>query len=112
MDPPCLVDRQVREAIAVGRLRDEMGEPPAPAPSVTVAICSKDRWDWVDRLLTSIEPQRAEGAFEVLVIDNASSDDRMRGICAERDWVGYVHEPLVGLNFARNRASGVRQQIG
>jgi GT2 family glycosyltransferase len=104
LDSQSLVDREVREAITVGRLRNELGAPAAPAPSVTVAICSKDRWDWVDRLLTSLEPLRAEGAFEVMVIDNASSDDRMRGVCAERDWVRYFHEPLVGLNFARNRA--------
>ena len=104
IDPASLIDREVREAISVRRLRDEMGEPPTPAPSVTVAICSKDRWDWVDRILTSLAPLRAEGDFDVLVIDNASSDDRMRGVCAERDWVRYVHEPLVGLNFARNRA--------
>lgn len=104
IDPASLVDQEVHEAISVGRLRDEMGEPPMPAPSVTVAICSKDRWDWVDRLLTSLGPLRAEGDFDVLVIENASSDDRMRGVCAERDWVRYFHEPLVGLNFARNRA--------
>jgi GT2 family glycosyltransferase len=104
LDAQNLVDREVREAIAVGRLRNELGAPAAPAPSVTVAICSKDRWDWVDRLLTSLAPLRAEGAFEVVVIDNASSDDRMREVCAERNWVRYFHEPLVGLNFARNRA--------
>lgn len=104
INPVSLIDREIREAISVRRLRDEMGEPQAPAPSITVAICSKDRWDWVDRLLTSLAPLRAEGDFDVLVVDNASSDDRMREVCAERDWVRYFYEPLVGLNFARNRA--------
>lgn len=104
IDPASLIDREVREAISVRRLRDEMNEPPTPAPSVTVAICSKDRWDWVDRLLTSLASLRAECDFDVLVIDNASSDERMRGVCVKRDWVRYFHEPLVGLNFARNRA--------
>ena len=104
MDPGRLVDQKVRDAIAIGRLRDEMGPPSAPPPNITVAICSKDRWDWVDRLLTSLASLRKEDAFEVVVIDNASSDDRMRRVCAERDWVRYFFEPLVGLNFARNRA--------
>jgi GT2 family glycosyltransferase len=104
IEPARLIDREVREAVTIRRLRDEMGAPAASAPSITVAICSKDRWDWVDRLLTSLGPLRAEGEFDVVVIDNASSDDRMREVCGKRDWVRYFHEPLVGLNFARNRA--------
>ena len=110
LDPETLVDRETREAMAVGRLRDELGAPVAPAPSITVAICSKDRWDWVERLLDSLAPLRVQGAFEVVVIDNASTDPRMREVCAARDWVRYVHEPLVGLDFARNRA--IREASG
>jgi GT2 family glycosyltransferase len=110
IDPARLVDREVREASLLGRLRDEMGEAAALAPEITVAICSKDRWDWVERLLGSLAPLQAEGAFDVVVIDNASSDDRLRRVCAEHDWVRYFFEPLVGLNFARNRA--VREARG
>lgn len=105
LDPGRLVDASVREASAIERLRSEMGPPSDPAPTLTVAICSKDRQDWLSRLLDSLAPLRVkEDAFEVLVVDNASSDDRLHAVCAARDWVRYVYEPLVGLNFARNRA--------
>jgi GT2 family glycosyltransferase len=40
----------------------------------------------------------------VLVVDNASTDPRLREVCLARAWVRYVREPLVGLDFARNRA--------
>jgi GT2 family glycosyltransferase len=105
LDPSGIIDAEVREATAIARLRDEMGPPPDPPPTLTVAICSKDRWDWLGRLLDSIEPLRANtNAFEVLVVDNASAEDRLQAVCAAREWVRYVREPLVGLNFARNRA--------
>jgi glycosyltransferase involved in cell wall biosynthesis len=76
------------------------------AQSISIAICSKDRDDWVDRLLRSLEPFCAAGPGcpEVLVIDNASGHDRLREVCAARGWVRYAREPLVGLDFARNRA--------
>ena len=105
LDPGRLIDAGVREAAAIEQLRDEMGPPPDPPPALTVAICSKDRWDWLARLLDSLAPLRTEeDAFEVLVVDNASSDNRLEAVCAAREWVRYVREPLVGLNFARNRA--------
>jgi len=105
-----LLDEEVREAVAIERLRAELGPPADAAPTLTVAICSKDHWNWVERLLASLEPLRGEEPFEVLVVDNASSDDRTRAVCATRDWVRYVREPLVGLDFARNRA--IREATG
>jgi GT2 family glycosyltransferase len=83
-----------------------MSSPAYPAPSISIAICSKDRDDWVDRLLVSLESFCASGpdAPEVIVIDNASTHERLRDVCQARAWVRYVREPLVGLDFARNRA--------
>ncbi len=104
LDPHALVDEAVREAAAVERLRAEIGAPPGDAPSLTVAICSKDGWALVNRLLGSLAAVRDEQAFEVLVIDNASADDRLREVCAAHDGVRYVREALVGLDFARNCA--------
>jgi glycosyltransferase involved in cell wall biosynthesis len=42
---------------------------------------------------------------EVLVVDNAPSDDATRRLVGERfPQVRYLHEPIPGLDFARNRA--------
>ncbi len=106
IDPSALVGTEVREAAAVERRRAGLPPPKEPAPPITIAICSKDRHDWVDRLLRSLEPCCAgePGAPEVLVVDNASTNPRLREVCLARAWVRYVREPLVGLDFARNRA--------
>jgi GT2 family glycosyltransferase len=110
-DPARLITPRMREAAAIERLRDMLRPAtPTAAPTFTAAICSKDRWDWVDRLLTSLEQARREADFEVLVVENAPSDDRMREVCARRGWVRYVREPRVGLDFARNRA--IREATG
>jgi GT2 family glycosyltransferase len=98
-----LVDHPTREAAAIERLRRTLGPAAGPAPSLTVAICSKDRWDGVDRLLGSLEAARDGTPFEVLVVDNASSHDRIAAVCAARG-VRCVREPRPGLDFARNRA--------
>ena len=100
-----LVDRGVETARAGARLRAELAPaPPGPGPSITVAICSKDRWEWVGRLLDSIDAVRDDAPLDVLVIENAPSSPRMREVCEARSGVRYVAEPLVGLDFARNRA--------
>jgi GT2 family glycosyltransferase len=94
-------------------LREEMaGEPSDLAtPSLTIAICTKDRPDGVERLLRSTSKwNRAShsfggrGAAEFLVVDNAPSDRRTRDLVARSPGVRYVHEECPGLNFARNRA--------
>jgi GT2 family glycosyltransferase len=104
-DADRLLDTETRQAISVARLRRSLEvEAAAGPPSLTVAICSKDRWDWVDRLLRSLEAIAEGPPVEILVIDNAPSDDRMRDMCATHPGVRYVREPLVGLDFARNRA--------
>ena len=100
-----LVDRGVETARAGARLRAELAPaPPGPGPSITVAICSKDRWEWVGRLLDSIDAVRDDAPLDVLVIENAPSSPRMQEVCEARSGVRYVAEPLVGLDFARNRA--------
>lgn len=110
IDPEALVDDGVRTAIAAETMRRRLGRPSAPARRLSVGICTKDGAARVARLLDSLLPLRADVPFEILVIDNAPSDDSTLKVAASRDGVRYVAEPLVGLDFARNRA--VREATG
>jgi glycosyltransferase involved in cell wall biosynthesis/GT2 family glycosyltransferase len=77
-------------------------DPAAPAPSVTVVICTRDRPELLARCLEGLAAQNPP-PDEVLVIDNAPSDDSTAKLCAERG-ARHVEEPCPGLDFARNRA--------
>ena len=70
-------------------------------PPVTVAVCSRDRADMLAACLDGLLAQVRAG--DILVVDNAPSDDRTAALAA-RLGVGYVVEPCAGLDFARNRA--------
>lgn len=88
--------------------------PSVPAgryPSLTVAVCTKDRPAFLRRCLESVKtlPEAAPGGargpeLEVLVVDNAPSDDRTRELADALPGVRYACEPRPGLDFARNRA--------
>lgn len=76
-------------------------------PSLTIAICTKDRAQRLARLLGSLRPVVAASRFratEVLVVDNASVDSATRKAVAGFPGVGYAFEPRAGLDFARNAA--------
>ena len=78
-----------------------------PAPSVSIAICTKDRAKRLARLLGSLLQVRDTSRFrstEILVIDNASIDDATRRMVAAFPEVRYAFEPRAGLDFARNAA--------
>lgn len=77
--------------------------------SLTVAICTKDRPDNLARCLESLlqlqETALQEGSyFEILVVDNAPTNERTKELCDKLPVVRYVREPKPGLDFARNRA--------
>ncbi len=94
-------------------IREELPAPPASErpdrlPSLSVAICTKDRPERLARCLASLDrlashPQETLPQ-EILVVDNAPSDEQTRALVAARPGVRYVCEPRPGLNFARNRA--------
>jgi len=70
--------------------------------SICLAICTHDRTELLARALQSLAGQAAD---EILVVDNAPSDDRTEALLrANFPQVRYVREPVAGLNFARNRA--------
>jgi glycosyltransferase involved in cell wall biosynthesis len=70
-------------------------------PHVTVVVCTRDRADELAGCLEALRRLRYP-SFDVLVVDNASRDDRTR-TTAERAAVGYTREPQPGLDRARNR---------
>ncbi len=72
--------------------------------TVTAAICTHDRPELLERALRSLLDQ-AVPADEVLVVDNAPSDERTARLVANAfPDVRYALEPVPGLDFARNRA--------
>jgi GT2 family glycosyltransferase len=78
-------------------------------PSLTVAICTKDRPDCLHRCLQSLvklREGRIDGMseFNIMVIDNAPSDDRTKQFLSNFSDIRYLSEVKPGLNFARNRA--------
>jgi glycosyltransferase involved in cell wall biosynthesis len=106
------IREEIREEIREG-LPDE--DSTVPLPLLTIAICTKDRPAGVERLLHSLREQgsalpRGSAGLEILIVDNAPSDQRTREIAAQHSEVRYVREPRPGLNFARNLA--VREARG
>ena len=76
---------------------------PLPLP-LSAVICSRDRPELLRRALASLMRQDP-AAREVIVIDNAPSDQRTFELVArEFPQVRYVREEVPGLDFARNRA--------
>jgi glycosyltransferase involved in cell wall biosynthesis len=105
---PKLLQESIREELApvVGWVQ---------FPSLTVAICTKDRPENLARCLkhllkvrkpntSSLRTSDSLPGFEVLVVDNAPSDERTKELVSTMSGVRYVQEPRAGLDFARNRA--------
>jgi GT2 family glycosyltransferase len=77
---------------------------------LTVAVCTHDRPQQLARALASLMDQSPRPA-EVVVIDNAPSDDATRRMVEERfPSVRYLREPIPGLDFARNLALATATQ--
>ena len=85
-----------------------MSQTEPPAPKVTVAIPTYNRAAFLRQTLAGIAAQRfPREAFEVLVIDNNSTDET-RAVVAEfageRPAPRHLLETKQALDFARNRA--------
>jgi GT2 family glycosyltransferase len=113
VEPEELAQRIIGEAgqaLVAEAIREELASPPSPtSPSVTVAICTRERPEDLVTLLGSLQSSIATAArrnaeFEILVVDNAPSDDRTRRTALSFPGTRYALEPKPGLNFARNRA--------
>ena len=79
---------------------------PASRPSVTVAICTRNRSALLEKAVRSVLAQ-ANSNVEILIVDNGSTDDTFRlatDLSAADPRVRIVREPQIGLSIARNRA--------
>lgn len=75
-------------------------------PSMSVAVCSRDGADRLPACLDALGAlEYPAGRLDLMVIDNAPSDDRVQRLI-ERSYprLRYVVEPRPGLDWARNRA--------
>jgi GT2 family glycosyltransferase len=96
--------------IVAEAIREEMTmpSPTETLPPLTIAICTQDRPECVERLLRSLRElvvgQGGNRHLDIVLVDNAPSDDSTRDLAARWPEVQYVREPRTGLNFARNRA--------
>ncbi|MDK4716521.1 glycosyltransferase [Rhizobium sp. CNPSo 4039] len=106
-----LADERFAERILVAKLEEELrARLPAnetTLPSLSIAICSKDRAQRLSRLLRSLDAVRHESPFqfvEIIVVDNASVDAATRETVESFRDIRYVFEPKAGLDFARNAA--------
>jgi glycosyltransferase involved in cell wall biosynthesis len=102
-----LVDRQFAASLLTARVEDGFPVPSRmPGPSLSIAICTRNRADRLARLLRSLELIIETADFrwvEVLVIDNGSTD-HTENVAASFEVARYLVESRPGLNFARNRA--------
>lgn len=74
-----------------------------PKPSVTVAVCTRDRCGDLKRCLDALMDVDYPD-IEFLVIDNAPSSDATHTLVNRYPKARYIYEPKPGLNWARNRA--------
>jgi len=102
-----LIAKELGSKLLQESLREELMPPAKPnqLPSLTVAICTKDRPDNLARCLNSLLKLQANASgLEILVVDNAPSDERTKELVTSLPGLRYVREPKAGLDFARNRA--------
>ena len=71
--------------------------------NVTVAICTRNRAADLKNCLDKLLLLRSSG-HEILVVDNAPSNDETKNLVLKYPGVRYVLESLPGLNTARNTA--------
>jgi len=82
-----------------------------PDPQISAIICTHNRDMYLGAAIDSLLAQEETPAFEVVVVDNGSSD-RTREVVLQRSHprLKYVFEPVLGLSVARN--TGAKASCG
>jgi glycosyltransferase involved in cell wall biosynthesis len=78
-------------------------------PQISAIICTHNRSSYLGAAIDSLLKQEFAGDFEVIVVDNASTDDTKQVVAARLNHsrLRYVYEPVTGLSVARN--TGAKQ---
>lgn len=81
-----------------------------PNPQISAIICTHNRASYLGAAIDSLLAQDFAGEFEVIVVDNASTDGT-REVAESRSHprLRYVYEPVTGLSVARNTGAKVAQ---
>jgi glycosyltransferase involved in cell wall biosynthesis len=82
-------------------------------PAVTVVIATRNRAGYLDIALASLVAQEYEMPFEIVVVDNGSTDDTPALVdrwCRSDARIRLICEPQPGLSNAKN--AGVRAAAG
>ena len=87
----------------VPRLLARRFRPRSAQPLVTVAVCTRERPEDVERCLRALLMLDYPN-LDLLVVDNAPRTDATERVVRQYDGVRYVREPRPGLDWARNRA--------
>jgi glycosyltransferase involved in cell wall biosynthesis len=95
-------------ALAKQTTERESSESPHDAFHVSIVICTRDRPDALACCLARLAKQ-TRVPDEVIVVDNASQDERTRVVTANAG-KRYIREDRPGLDFARN--AGIRAASG
>lgn len=79
-------------------------------PMISAIICTHNRADYLGAAIDSLLGQ-TYGAYEIIVVDNASTDATQRVVEARQPHpkLTYVYESTLGLSAARNRGAAVAQ---
>jgi O-antigen biosynthesis protein len=72
-------------------------------PLVTVAVCTRERPEDIDRCIRALLLLDYPN-LDLLIVDNAPRTDATEQVVRRYDGVRYVREPRPGLDWARNRA--------
>lgn len=79
--------------------------PMSDLPAVTVAVCTRGRAKSLQRTLRSLlKLDYPADKLDLLVVDNAPTDNETRRVVTAMERIRYVVEPRPGLDWARNRA--------
>ncbi len=96
---------QTKDAAVTGN-KPMINPPATTAPLITVAICTRNRANLLQRAIASVLPQITDEA-ELLIVDNASTDETAEitaRLAAADSRVKIWREPRLGISFARNAA--------